>query len=63
MTVQCCRCKKLRIDDQWIRPRGAQDAQPSHTYCPLCLETTIAEFRAEAVALAAGRPCMAAERV
>ena len=62
MTVQCCKCKKVRVDDEWVRPGGAPDANTSHTYCPVCFEMTISELRAEAADLASDRPCLVASR-
>lgn len=37
MTVQCCMCKRVRIDDAWQCPAGVEPA-PSSTYCPTCFD-------------------------
>ena len=60
MTIQCCKCKKVRVGDEWVRPGGAPDANTSHTYCPVCLEVTVLELRAEAAELSSDRPYLLA---
>lgn len=50
MTVQCCKCKRLREDGGW----SASTAIPvrggvSHTYCPSCADECFIElFSAQA---------------
>lgn len=43
MTVQCCKCKRVRVAGRW----GAHSCHAaeivSHTYCPTCAD----EFRIE----------------
>ncbi len=47
MTVQCCVCKKERIDGAW-RPAGNTNAyEVTHTYCPVCLAKARADMQAE----------------
>jgi len=47
MTIQCCRCKKVQRNGEWTAaPEGAQE-RVSHSYCPVCLETSRAEIRNE----------------
>jgi hypothetical protein len=38
MTVQCCKCKRLRVAGEWISPGGAVEGLVSHAYCPSCLD-------------------------
>ena len=47
MTVQCCVCKRERVDGDW-RPAGIGDPyRVTHTYCPACLAQARAEMQAE----------------
>lgn len=48
MTVQCCKCKKVRSSREWIRSEAPLPERVSHTYCPDCLSETLQEFRREA---------------
>ncbi|MCC6154504.1 MAG: hypothetical protein IT367_12130 [Candidatus Hydrogenedentes bacterium] len=50
MTVQCCKCKRLRADGQWSAPAPALlQGEVSHTYCPVCADHTYIElFSAQA---------------
>ncbi|MCC6795372.1 MAG: hypothetical protein IT366_09660 [Candidatus Hydrogenedentes bacterium] len=50
MTVQCCKCKRLRALDQWSAPLPALlQGDVSHTYCPDCADHTYIElFSAQA---------------
>ncbi len=44
MTVQCCVCKRERIDGAW-RPKAEESpVKTSHTYCPACLAKVRAEI-------------------
>ncbi len=36
MTVQCCKCKKIRVGDEWIEGEASDILAVSHTYCPAC---------------------------
>jgi hypothetical protein len=47
MTVQCCVCEKVRIEDQWLHTDVDHPATVSHTYCPVCLEKSLAAMRVE----------------
>ena len=46
MTVQCCKCHKVRVDDHWVDlPRPVRlSGQVSHGYCPKCAEEAFAEI-------------------
>jgi ssDNA-binding Zn-finger/Zn-ribbon topoisomerase 1 len=35
MTVQCCVCRKYRVNDSW-KKNTKVDERVSHTYCPKC---------------------------
>jgi len=37
MTVQCCKCKRVRINNRWTAATG-KEAVVSHSYCPKCFE-------------------------
>ena len=52
MTVQCCRCKKVREEKRWVVPTGALPEQVSHGFCPDCLAATRKEFEEEQRAFA-----------
>lgn len=50
MTVQCCKCKRFRVDDRWSAPAASlQQDEVSHTYCPACADECFIElFSAQA---------------
>ncbi|NUM55282.1 MAG: hypothetical protein HUU46_16675 [Candidatus Hydrogenedentes bacterium] len=50
MTVQCCKCKRFRVDGQWSAPAASlHQGDVSHTYCPVCADETFIElFSAQA---------------
>ena len=45
MTVQCCMCDRVLEDAQWVDRKPASDDSVSHTYCPVCLNLTLREYR------------------
>lgn len=45
MTVQCCKCKKVRVSDQWMKETVADTKSVSHTYCPDCLSVAREEIK------------------
>lgn len=47
MTVQCCKCKKVKSSRGWARPAGVLDGDVSHTYCPVCFKQARAEIMEE----------------
>lgn len=47
MTIQCCKCKKIRADGKWISLGRTLHDGVSHSYCPACLDRAIAEIRDE----------------
>jgi len=46
MTVKCCVCTKIRIDDQWLLTETKANELVSHSYCPACLDAALAELSA-----------------
>lgn len=46
MTVQCCKCKRVRIDNRWAAATG-KEAVVSHSYCPACFEAARNEIHAQ----------------
>ena len=40
MTVQCCVCKKVKVNESWMTTAGNRLREVSHTYCPVCLGAT-----------------------
>lgn len=50
MNVQCCKCKRFRVDGKWTAPASAiQLSDVSHTYCPVCADECFIElFSAQA---------------
>mgnify|MGYP006300070543 CR=1 FL=1 len=45
MKVQCCVCKRVREDGKWISRNLDASDSISHTYCPACLEASMADMR------------------
>lgn len=37
MTVQCCQCRRYRVNGAWRALDPAPSGPTSHTYCPACL--------------------------
>lgn len=46
MTIQCCVCKKTQVNGEWRQAKPEAEQDVSHTYCPVCLDETIAEITA-----------------
>ena len=47
MTIQCCKCNKVRAGAEWMLPGAPLDESASHTYCPTCLSQCLTEMRAQ----------------
>lgn len=47
MVVQCCVCKKIRVDNVWqsADPNGPKIEAASHGYCPTCADDAFREVR------------------
>ena len=43
MTIQCCKCKRIRVDGQWFTSAEPLGSDVSHTYCPTCAELFLVE--------------------
>lgn len=51
MKVQCCKCKRFRVDGAWSAPAESlvRHGSVSHTYCPACADECFIElFSAQA---------------
>ena len=47
MTVQCCVCKKVKVEESWTITGIDRPKDVSHTYCPVCLRQSQAAMAAE----------------
>lgn len=47
MTIQCCKCHKVKAGSEWTHPAVSANEPVSHSYCPDCFTQTRAEMRAE----------------
>lgn len=56
MTVQCCVCKMVKVDDDWEFDGHGGRADASHTYCPRCLKAATNNMRIERVQADMSRP-------
>ena len=47
MEVQCCVCKKIRVEGRWtvIDTHAPRAAETSHGYCPSCADDAFREVR------------------
>jgi len=46
MTIQCCKCRRIREKGEWNRPPARLAGDISHTYCPACYDECLAEIDA-----------------
>jgi hypothetical protein len=48
MWIQCCVCKRIRQEGQWIAPDrlGVNGTPVSHGYCPECAARAFEQVRA-----------------
>jgi len=46
MTTQCCRCKRFRVKNEWVRLAEMPQDPVSHGFCPVCMKETLAELDA-----------------
>ena len=44
MTIQCCQCKKVRTNGQWVNASEALTGRVSHSYCPPCSDALLAKI-------------------
>ena len=47
MTIQCCMCKKVKVDGHWVSRHSVSHGRVTHTYCPVCLALTLDEIKLE----------------
>ena len=47
MTVQCCVCHRVKIEDVWKHQSVERPQETSHAYCPVCLEKFMKAMREE----------------
>jgi len=47
MTIQCCVCKKVKDEESWTKQQVVSPKDVSHTYCPICLNRSRADFAKE----------------
>ena len=49
MITQCCECKRVREDTEWVEPRRefTRDEHVSHGYCPQCADVLMREISLE----------------
>lgn len=45
--VQCCVCKKILKNGEWVEMEVSKGTSVSHTYCPPCLNRAIKEIKEE----------------
>jgi len=47
MVVQCCVCKRIRVEDNWVGVANPESIArtASHGYCPTCFVEALAERR------------------
>jgi hypothetical protein len=45
MTIQCCKCLRVREDKAWRPSPGLLLTSVNHTYCPSCFEAFAREIR------------------
>lgn len=48
MVLQCCVCKRVHVDAEWVRVANPEviARTASHGYCPTCAARAYAEFQA-----------------
>ena len=59
MTTQCCTCNKVKVDGEWIHPKGTVSQRVSHTYCPACHAEAIRAIQRELAAARGMQPATA----
>jgi len=64
MFVQCCVCKRIRVDGKYRLPwPGELGGEVAETYCPRCAEETLARIQAGGFADSAERRAAARRKV
>ena len=46
VVVKCCRCHRIRVNNNWVKEPSflSKNVNHSHTYCPSCLGTVMEEL-------------------
>ncbi len=47
MKVQCCKCKRMKLNGRWVFATRHIHETVSHGYCPECADATKLEFFSE----------------
>ncbi len=47
MKVQCCKCKRMKLNGRWVFAKHHIHESISHGYCPKCADATKLEFFSE----------------
>ena len=47
MKVQCCKCKRVKLNGSWVYATQHIHEPISHGYCPKCADATKLEFFCE----------------
>lgn len=47
MEIQCCSCKKVRVEGEWVAhdSDSLKDTEISHGYCPSCADDAFREVQ------------------
>ena len=59
MTIQCCKCRKIRGNRTWYHAYVFTNETVSFTYCPVCHEEVLADIDYEREGSNAAIPKMA----
>ena len=57
MTVQCCVCKKVKVEEEWTQNGTEAATQVSHTYFPVCYSEARVQLRGESAFIKADPVC------
>ena len=46
VVVKCCRCHRIRVNNNWVKEPSflSKNVNHSHTYCPSCLGTVMEQL-------------------
>lgn len=55
MTVQCCVCKRVKQENEWVGRMLQPTLNVSHSYCPQCFEDSKLVMLTEMAAARAAR--------
>lgn len=63
MTVQCCKCKRVRNGAAWVTAEPVLEGPVSHTYCPSCYLQSCLEFFSAEASRACGASAVALSQI